>query len=73
MEISHSHAELICAYDGVNGVNTGLFRRLLLWLLLCQLVLLIGFVRRFPPYPDVSFLGLRSFMYAIFRESQITT
>jgi hypothetical protein len=21
MEISHSHAELICAYAGVNGVN----------------------------------------------------
>jgi hypothetical protein len=33
MEISHSHAKLICAYDGVSGVNLR-FYLLQLWLLL---------------------------------------
>ena len=42
----HEHGRTTCAYEGVNGVNTRLFRRLLLPLLL-RLVLPIVVVHRF--------------------------
>jgi len=62
MEISHSHAELICAYEGVNGVNLRVLR-------LLQLRLVLLFVcSPFSPSPDVPFLGISPFTYAIFRE-----
>jgi hypothetical protein len=39
MDISHSHVGFICAYDGVNGVNTRFFRQLQLLLRLILLFL----------------------------------
>jgi hypothetical protein len=47
MEISHSHAELICAYEGVNGVN-------LRGLRLLQLRLLLRLVFVCSPIPALS-------------------
>jgi hypothetical protein len=60
MEISHSHAELICAYDGVNGVNIGFF------VYFCFGLFFSVSVHEFSPHSVLSFLGLPPFMYAIF-------
>jgi hypothetical protein len=41
MNISHLHVGFICAYDGVNRVNTRFFRRVLLLLLLLFILLFV--------------------------------
>jgi hypothetical protein len=64
----HEHMSTACTYAGVNRVNIRILRLLQLRLLLRLVLLLV--CSPFPPSPDVPFLGIPPFMYAIFnRES----